>query len=114
MPSTCSAAMPSACARAEALLQPGVLAEDAAAADVLADDDDVRVGFHLACERERGRFGVAHQRHLPAPVDCTSVNALAASGQASAAARSSAAATSAAAAASIASSGCALPPASSR
>ena len=61
-------------------LQALVLAEDAAAADVLAEHDDARVGFHLALRASgaaarRLRRSVMRQRHWPAPVVCTSVKA---------------------------------------
>ena len=99
----------------KSLLQALVLAEDAAAADVLAEHDDARVGVHLALHGQRGGLGVAQCltargrllqscRHWPAPVVCTSVKAAPGSGQGAASAAASAASTSACASCSIASS----------
>ena len=99
---------------AEARLQSLVLAEDAAAAHVFADHHHVGVGLHFVQQGQRGGLGVGHQRHWPAPVVCTSVKALAASGQASASAAATAAATSSVASRSIASSWLACAPGSAR
>jgi hypothetical protein len=57
---------------AELLLQPLVLLEHTAAADVLADHDDVQVLRHGGLHREACGLGVGHQRHCPPPVSCTS------------------------------------------
>ena len=62
--------------RAELLLQPAVLREDAAAADVLAERDDARIGAHRLGQRGAGGLRVGesrHQRHRPAPVSWMSL-----------------------------------------